>query len=94
MRPLTIGVSYLCGRGPTHLSHGAGSFWFQATTMQTHLERNVHFNGPRAGRTFSWLAPLAFSRAPHRRTLVTLRNLPDAVVIRYGRMVMDISQFQ
>ena len=28
------------------------SFWFQATTMQTHIERNVHFNGPRAGLNF------------------------------------------
>ena len=29
------------------------SMWFQATTMQTHIERNVHFNGPRAGLNFN-----------------------------------------
>ena len=27
--------------------------WFQAVTLQTHLERNVHFNGPRAGLNFN-----------------------------------------
>ena len=29
------------------------SFWFQATSMHTHIERNVHFNGPRAGLNFN-----------------------------------------
>eukprot|EP00051_Salpingoeca_urceolata_P015335 m.198436 g.198436 ORF g.198436 m.198436 type:complete len:722 (-) comp18370_c0_seq6:228-2393(-) len=29
------------------------SMWFQAVTAQTHLERNVHFNGPRAGLNFN-----------------------------------------
>jgi hypothetical protein len=29
------------------------SMWFQATTSRTHLERNVHFNNPRAGFNFN-----------------------------------------
>eukprot|EP00039_Didymoeca_costata_P026545 m.16129 g.16129 ORF g.16129 m.16129 type:complete len:957 (+) comp5588_c0_seq1:70-2940(+) len=29
------------------------SFWFQATCAQSHIERNVHFNGPRAGLNFN-----------------------------------------
>ena len=27
--------------------------WFQANAMNTWLERNVHFNGPRAGLNFN-----------------------------------------
>ena len=37
------------------------SMWFQATTMHTHLERNVHFNGPRAGLNCEPLLPLSWS---------------------------------
>ena len=29
------------------------SFWFQAASMHSHIERNVHFNGPRAGLNFN-----------------------------------------
>ena len=29
------------------------SMYFQATSMHTHVERNVHFNGPRAGLNFN-----------------------------------------
>eukprot|EP00041_Stephanoeca_diplocostata_P008799 m.131793 g.131793 ORF g.131793 m.131793 type:complete len:196 (+) comp17481_c0_seq5:2279-2866(+) len=29
------------------------SFWFQAATAFSHIERNVHFNGPRAGVNFN-----------------------------------------
>eukprot|EP01060_Flectonema_neradi_P039947 TRINITY_DN896_c1_g1_i2.p1 TRINITY_DN896_c1_g1~~TRINITY_DN896_c1_g1_i2.p1 ORF type:complete len:953 (+),score=255.36 TRINITY_DN896_c1_g1_i2:56-2914(+) len=29
------------------------SMWFQAATTRTHFERNVHFNGPRAGLNFN-----------------------------------------
>jgi hypothetical protein len=29
------------------------SFWFQAVAARTHLDRNIHFNGPRAGVNFN-----------------------------------------
>ena len=74
--------------------------WFQANAMNTWLERNVHFNGPRAGLNFNdamgggdiiegnlhpiGVAPLHDAK-PGYSTLILVRRVPYSDAAIVGR---------